>query len=74
MWDLRKSYCQVKGNTEPLPLIKYTNDKIKSHSCMGYIDMIISPNSTHLYASGTNNVIDCYLLDSIEKSIYNFLI
>lgn len=31
--------------------------------------MIINPQSTYLYASGTNNIIYCYPLDSLNKGI-----
>ncbi|KAL4135193.1 hypothetical protein QTP88_006833 [Uroleucon formosanum] len=63
LWDLRKSYRQVKGNTEPLPLMKYSNE-IKINN--GYTDLIINPQSTLMYASCISNVIHCYSLDSTE--------
>lgn len=68
VWDLRKTSCQVNGNREPLPVFKYFSDK-NSLFDFGYMDMIINNQSTHLYASGTNNIIYCFLLDSLKKGI-----
>lgn len=69
LWDLRKSYRQITGNKEPLPLAKYFHN-MQTRQNVGYIDMIINPQSTRLYASGANNIIHCYSLESLEKSIY----
>lgn len=69
LWDLRKSYRQVNGNTEPLPLMKYFNEMKISSRNNGYVDLITNPQSTLMYASCINNVIYCYSLDSTETSI-----
>ncbi|XP_008188066.2 protein lethal(2)denticleless isoform X1 [Acyrthosiphon pisum] len=66
LWDLRKSYRQVKGNTEPLPLMKYFNEMKISPLNNGYVDIITNPQSTLMYASCINNVIYCYSLDSTD--------
>lgn len=57
-------------NTEPLPLLKYLHPLNHTQRNIGFSDMIINPQSTHLYGSGINNVIYCYVLDSTERSIY----
>lgn len=67
---MRKSYRQVNAKVEPLPLMKYTQTKNVCMKNCGYIDMIINPQYTRLYASGINNVINCFSLDSTEKGIF----
>lgn len=69
MWDLRKSYRQVGGMREPLPLMKFVH-KSKSVMYSGYDDMIINPQHTMLYASGINSIIYCYSLEMLERSNY----
>lgn len=66
LWDLRRSYRQVNGSTEPLPVMKYFNKVKVSSLCNGYTDIITNPQSTLMYASCINNVIYCYSLDSTE--------
>lgn len=69
LWDLRKSYRQVNAKVEPLPLMKYIRNKNVCMENCGYIDMITNPQNNRLYASGINNVINCFSLDSTEKGI-----
>lgn len=69
MWDLRKIHSEVQ-NMSSTPILTLNNTKKK----IGYMDMVINPNATHLYASNSSNAIDCYLLDSTDTSNYNFLI
>lgn len=57
-------------NTEPLPLLKYLHPMHHSLRNIGFSDMILNPQSTHLYGSGIDNVIYSYELDSAERSIY----
>ncbi|CAI6376892.1 unnamed protein product [Macrosiphum euphorbiae] len=66
LWDLRKSYRQVQGNTEHQPLMKYFNEMKISPLNNGYIDIITNPQCTLMYASCKNNVIYCYSLDSTD--------
>lgn len=69
-WDLRKSYRQVNGNKEPLPLAKYFDYKHDTQQSIGYADMVVNSESTRLYASGMNNIIHCYSLESPQRSTY----
>ncbi|XP_025200533.1 denticleless protein homolog B [Melanaphis sacchari] len=66
LWDLRKTYRQVNGNIEPLPLKKYSNGMKNSPRFNGYSDIVSSPQSNLMYASCINNGIYSYLLDSEE--------
>ncbi|XP_026818722.1 denticleless protein homolog B [Rhopalosiphum maidis] len=66
LWDLRKSYRQVNGNIEPLPLTKYFNGNKTSPRFNAYTDIIINPQSTLMYASCIDNRIYCYSLESTE--------
>ncbi|CAI6353483.1 unnamed protein product [Macrosiphum euphorbiae] len=68
LWDLRKSYSQVNGNKEHQPLMKYFNEMTMPIKIYGYINIITNPQSTLMYASGINNVIYCYSLDSTETN------
>jgi len=70
LWDLRKTYRQVTGSTEPLPLTKYFSNGHDSNRSIGYGDMITNPQLTRLYASNANGIIDCYSLESLDKSMY----
>jgi len=53
---------------EPIPLLKYNigleGRKSRFRGDIGYVDMVINTQSTHLYASATDQVIYCYSLDS----------
>lgn len=64
LWDLRKTSCQVHGTTEPLPLRRKNQIKSCLPSKIGYVDMITNVQPTLSYASGTNEVIYCYSLNS----------
>ncbi|VVC34555.1 Hypothetical protein CINCED_3A012480 [Cinara cedri] len=65
VWDLRKSYRQVKGNTESLPLKKYYCSETSSH---GFIDIHLNPQSSLLYASRLRDSIFCFSLDSAQRT------
>ncbi|XP_027844129.2 denticleless protein homolog B isoform X1 [Aphis gossypii] len=67
VWDLRKSYRQVRGSTEPLPVTKYYCGDINSPRFNGFTDIILNPESTKMYASCVTNTIYCYSLDSADK-------
>lgn len=49
----------------PLTLIKYTNNT----EFAGYRNIILDRQSSYMYASGTNDVIYCFLLDSTAKGM-----
>ncbi|XP_050439010.1 denticleless protein homolog B isoform X2 [Adelges cooleyi] len=68
VWDTRKSYRQVTGIIEPVPLLKYSHENIYGLLNSGYVDMVTNPLLTHLYASGIDNVIYCYPLDSTTNT------
>lgn len=72
VWDLRKSYRQVKANIEPLPITKYFHQKKNADQNIGYSDMIINAQSSDLYANCINNTIYRYSLESLNKSTYLF--
>lgn len=67
VWDLRKSYRQVRGSTEPLPVSKYYSGDRNTPIFNGFTDIIQNPQSTMMYASCINNTIYCYSLDSADK-------
>lgn len=69
VWDLRKSYRNVKIFGQPIPRMKYYHKQKPKTIFVGFMDMITNPQLTHLYASAVNNVIYCYSLDSTESSI-----
>lgn len=72
VWDLRKSYRQVKANVEPLPITKYFHQKKNAEQNIGYSDIIINAQSSDLYANCINNTIYRYSLESPNKSTYLF--
>lgn len=61
MWDLRKS----NDHLGPCEIVKYSNH----NEFAGYRNMILHPQSNYLYASGTNDIVYCYLLDSTAKGM-----
>jgi hypothetical protein len=74
VWDLRKSYRNVKIFGEPLPRMRYYHKQKPKTIFVGFMDMITNPQLTRLYASGVNNMVYSYALDSTESSINIYFI
>uniref|UniRef100_A0A2S2QAU7 Protein lethal enticleless n=1 Tax=Sipha flava TaxID=143950 RepID=A0A2S2QAU7_9HEMI len=68
VWDLRKSYRNVKIFGEPLPRMRYYHKQKPKTIFVGFMDMITNPQLTRLYASGVNNMVYSYALDSTESN------
>lgn len=69
---MRKTYSYIKSYGDPKPQMKYYHGEKYVQfpkSSSGFMDLITNPQLTRLYASGLNNVIYCYSLDSTENGM-----
>lgn len=66
LWDMRRICFEGKHS----PLSKLNCDQIHN---FGFGDIIENPESTLLYASGLNNVIYCFALDTTDTGIITLL-